>query len=202
MKNLLLISTILSIFCSTVYGVSIYSEDFSTDATSMFTPVADANNAEASLTYNPGGFAELSGIHNGTGAGKAYIWLANVAVPALSAEDVTISFDAKLSGSLVGSALHFLSDNPGSGFTPKFDFQNLGINELTWTTVEHTISGITPGHTNIQMQFQIAAGAFEGAGGTLLLDNINVSQVPEPSTYALIAGFATFLFVALRRKLK
>ena len=28
----------------------------------MFTPVADANNAEASLTYNPSGFAELSGI--------------------------------------------------------------------------------------------------------------------------------------------
>ena len=51
MKNLLLISTILSIFCSTVYGVSIYSEDFSTDATSMFTPVADSNNAK-SLTYN------------------------------------------------------------------------------------------------------------------------------------------------------
>ena len=60
---------------------------------------------------------------------------------ALSAEDVTISFDAKLSGPLVGSALHFLSDNPGYGLvTPKFDFQNLGINESTWTTVEHTIS--------------------------------------------------------------
>ena len=143
MKNLLLI-TLFTVFGSSMYAVSIFSEDFSTDATSMFTPVADANNAEASLTHNAGGFAELSGIHDGTGAGKAYIWLANVAVPALSAEDVTISFDAKLSGPLVGSALHFLSDNPGSGFTPKFDFQNLGINDATWTTVEHTISGITP----------------------------------------------------------
>ena len=47
---------------------------------------------------------------------------------------------------------------------------------------------ITPGHTNIQMQFQIAAGAFEGAGGTLLLDNIIVSQVPVHVYYALILG--------------
>lgn len=31
-------------------------------------------------------------------------------------------------------------------------------------------------------------------------DNISVSAVPEPSTYALIAGFAAFLFVAIRRR--
>ena len=31
-------------------------------------------------------------------------------------------------------------------------------------------------------------------------DNISVSAVPEPSTYALLAGFAAFLFVAIRRR--
>ena len=31
-------------------------------------------------------------------------------------------------------------------------------------------------------------------------DNIQVSAVPEPSTYALLAGFAAFLFVAIRRR--
>ena len=31
-------------------------------------------------------------------------------------------------------------------------------------------------------------------------DNISVSAVPEPSTYALIAGFAAFVFVAIRRR--
>ena len=128
--------------------------------------------------------------------------VANVGVPALSAEDVTISFDLKYDGPMVGAGVHFLTDNPGSGFTPLFDMQTLGINESTWTTVEHTISGINPGHTNIQMQFQLTAGAFAGAGGTLLLDNINVSQFPEPSTHALIAGFAVFAFVAIRRKIK
>ena len=201
MKNLLLI-TMLAVFGSSMYAVSIYSEDFSTDTSSMFTPVANAGDAEASLTHNAGGFLELSAVNPDEGIGKAYIWLANVGVPALSAEDVTISFDLKYDGPMVGAGVHFLTDNPGSGFTPLFDMQTLGINDSTWTTVEHTISGINPGHTNIQMQFQLAAGAFAGAGGTLLLDNINVSQVPEPSTYALIAGFVTFAFEALRRKLK
>ncbi|MAI44271.1 MAG: hypothetical protein CML09_06275 [Puniceicoccaceae bacterium] len=33
-----------------------------------------------------------------------------------------------------------------------------------------------------------------------VIDNVSISAVPEPSTYALIAGFATFLFVAIRRR--
>ena len=37
--------------------------------------------------------------------------------------------------------------------------------------------------------------------GTTALGNAQLSQVvPEPSTYALIAGFAAFLFVAIRRR--
>ena len=37
-------------------------------------------------------------------------------------------------------------------------------------------------------------------GNGVWSDNISVSAVPEPSTYALIAGFAAFLFVAIRRR--
>jgi hypothetical protein len=33
-----------------------------------------------------------------------------------------------------------------------------------------------------------------------VIDNVSISAVPEPSTYALIAGFAAFLFVAIRRR--
>lgn len=31
-------------------------------------------------------------------------------------------------------------------------------------------------------------------------DSISISAVPEPSTYALLVGFATFLFVAIKRR--
>lgn len=39
-----------------------------------------------------------------------------------------------------------------------------------------------------------------GAGDTVAGTLSGVSVVPEPSTYALIAGFAAFLFVAIRRR--
>ena len=41
----------------------------------MFTPVANAGDAEASMTYNAGGFLEFSGVNPSDGVGKAYIWL-------------------------------------------------------------------------------------------------------------------------------
>ena len=36
--------------------------------------------------------------------------------------------------------------------------------------------------------------------GTTALNGLGLSVVPEPSTYALLAGFAAFLFVAIRRR--
>lgn len=207
MKNLnLLLISLSSLSFGNIYAAEIFRMDFATDTSSEFSPVADATNAEASLAYkstggNFGGALTLTGVNPADGIGKSYIWLANMAVPALSAEDVTISFDMKYDTPINNSAIHFLTSNPGALNQNMFDLQNQGINENTWTTISHTISGITPGNTNIQMQFQIAAGAIAGAGGSLLLDNIIISQVPEPSTYALIAGFVAFSLITIRRKL-
>ena len=41
---------------------------------------------------------------------------------------------------------------------------------------------------------------FNWSKSAIVVDDINVSAVPEPSTYALLAGFAAFLFVAIRRR--
>lgn len=202
MKNLLLI-TLLTFSSLTMYAEIIFKMDFSTDTTSVFSPIGDANNGEATFSYNVAEEAfSLSGVNQSDSIGKAYIALANFEVPALSAEDVSISYDLKYDGPMIGSAIHFSSDNPGAAFFQALDLHTQNINENTWTSFEHTISDITPGHTGFQAQFQIAAGAFSGAGGTLLIDNIAISQVPEPSTYALIAGFVVFAFVSIRRKLK
>lgn len=186
---------------------TLFTIDFSTDTTGEWSTVANAADPEASISWNStggvsGGALELSGVNPNAGVGKAYIWEANVDLGSAytTVQDITLTFDVKLTQPLVGTALHFLSNNPGSGDTPKFNFQNEGVNETDWTTITHTISGMTAGHNNLQMQFQIAAGAVSGHGGGMLLDNIVASVVPEPSTYAFCFGLLTLGFVALRRR--
>ena len=54
------------------------------------------------------------------------------------------------------------------------------------------------------IQFRIYGWGGTNAGGTLRLDDLSVSgtaaAVPEPSTYALLGGFAALCLVAYRRK--
>jgi hypothetical protein len=199
MKNLLLI-LLLFLSWGTTYAINIFSMDFSSDTTSAFSAAGDTGDMTLSWNSSEGALS-IKGVNSADNIGKAYIGLANFAVPPLSAEGVTITYDLKYDGPMANAAIHFLSGNPGAAFFQALDLHTQGINENTWTSFEHTISGITPGHTGFQAQFQIAAGAIPGAGGTLLVDKIVISQVPEPSTYALIAGLAIFVPVALRRKL-
>jgi len=46
----------------------------------------------------------------------------------------------------------------------------------------------------------VAFDMVTGGGGDPLAGTLTSFAVPEPSTYALIAGFAAFLFVAIRRR--
>ena len=50
------------------------------------------------------------------------------------------------------------------------------------------------------LQFGLFTESQNYADTGVYADNISVSAVPEPSTYALLAGFAAFLFVAIRRR--
>ena len=50
------------------------------------------------------------------------------------------------------------------------------------------------------LQFGLYNESQNYSGNGTWTDNISVSAVPEPSTYALMAGFAAFLFVAIRRR--
>lgn len=75
---------------------------------------------------------------------------------------------------------------------------------LTWTTLT-TGSGLTS-ITGFQMKIMNGEGVWgtDTSGGAtgnwVAVDNIALSTVPEPSTYALLIGFSAFLFVAIRKR--
>ena len=83
----------------------------------------------------------------------------------------TLTFDLKTSGALVGAALHL---QEFAGTSNVFDLQTQGLNDATWTSYSIDLSGIT-GDGVFRMHFNIAAGAFAGAGGTVLVDNVVVT---------------------------
>jgi hypothetical protein len=89
---------------------------------------------------------------------------------------------------------------------------SLGVNNdgdstdsLTWTELSSG-TGLTS-ITGFQMKTMNGGGVWgtDASGGStgnwVAVDNISlVTVVPEPSTYALLIGFASFLFVAIRKR--
>lgn len=149
----------------------------------VWTPVADATLPEASIVWNDQGVTtgamEISGSNTSDGIGRAYIFQyvdGNVDYEGNTA--VQLSFDVKLSAPLNGAALHLQTELGSTGTINTFDIQNAGVNADTWTTLTYNYENIGAG-TLFRIHFNIAAGAFIGAGGTVLIDNIRVQALGD-----------------------
>jgi 1,4-alpha-glucan branching enzyme len=143
-----------------------------------WTPVADATLPEASIVWNETGVTtgamEISGSNTSAGIGRAYIFqYVDGNVDYQGASNVELSFDIKLSAPLNGAALHLQTELASTGTINTFDIQNQGVNADTWTTLTFPYQNIGAGNL-FRMHFNIAAGAFVGAGGTILIDNVSV----------------------------
>jgi hypothetical protein len=142
--------------------------------------LTDANSAEGSIAWidgggNDGGAIQFSGS-NTTTDGKAYIFQKTFsALDFADATSVNLTFDVKAGGPLVGAALHLQTNIPGTGVTNNFDLQAQGINESTWTSFSFDFENVAANADNFTIQFNIASGAFVGAGGVVLVDNIHLS---------------------------
>ena len=142
---------------------------------SSWSTVADAILPEASMSWDATGALRLSGSNTATAIGRAYIFeYLNNAVNYNGNSTVQLEFDVKSVGPLVGTALHLLTEFPGTGVTNTFDIQNGGLNENTWTHYTYSFNNVAAA-SNFRMHFNMAAGAFLGAGGTLLVDNIELN---------------------------
>ena len=151
---------------------------------SSWTALADATLPEASMTWDATGALRISGSNTSTAIGKAYIFqYLNNTVNYNGNTTVQLEFDVKSVGALVGTALHLQTEFPGTGVTNTFDIQNAGLNENTWTHYTYTFNNVAAA-SNFRMHFNMAAGAFLGAGGTLLVDNIELNCY----TPVIIAG--------------
>jgi len=162
-------------------GSSIFETGFD-DASSVdnWMRLADANSDEAAIAWISdggveGGAMQVTASNPSDAAGKAYIFQLDVSdVNYDGATDVQLTFDLKLGAPLVAAALHLQTNIPGTGVVNNFDLQNGGLNETTYTSYSFDFSGVDPAGTIFTIHFNFASGAVEGAGGTLLVDNIRL----------------------------
>jgi hypothetical protein len=137
--------------------------------------VADAILPEASMTWDATGALRISGSNTSTAIGKAYIFqYLNNAVNYNGNSTVQLEFDVKSVGALVGAALQLQTEIPGAGVVNNNNLETAGINENTWTHYSYIFNTVSAG-SNFRMHFNMAAGASLGAGGTLLVDNIELN---------------------------
>ncbi|MEX2381336.1 MAG: PEP-CTERM sorting domain-containing protein [Opitutales bacterium] len=200
------IPTILSlgaVICALpAFGQVPFSETFDT-VTSIddWTVAGDAFN-ETSLNWldgggNPGGALEFGGFHTGEGAGRGYsVFHTEEGIDFTGL--TTLSFDARLTAPSVGTNIQMQIGIPGVAPT-WHSLTNSGLSN-DWNTFLYDVSSATPGEGTFRIDFLVAAGAFEGAGATFAADNITLTAVPEPSTYAALFGALALGFAFLRRR--
>jgi hypothetical protein len=112
----------------------------------------------------------------------------------------SFSVTTGVNASAIGSAMYIkLSSAAGDAY----------ITDSTWSVISTATSPATPPLNQALIGSSSIAGnisaADAGLGITVVSGGIGgtgltISVVPEPSTYALIAGFVAFVFVAIRRR--
>ena len=114
----------------------------------------------------------LSGINTADGVGRAYIFqYIDGALAYGGASEATLTFDLKADGALVGTALQLQVEVPGAGTLNFSNLETQGLNDAGWTSYSFDLTGIT-GDGIFRLHFNMAAGAFVGAGGTVMVDNV------------------------------
>ena len=128
---------------------------------------------------NPGGAIKFGGTNPADAAPPALLLTHdNNNFDWKSAATAKLKFDLKIETALSSTAIHLLHETEGQAAGNVFDLQatnkgvdNTTLNETAWTSyeIDLTLSGAASGKLKIEINF--AAGAIQGAGGELLMDN-------------------------------
>lgn len=183
MKNLLLITLVLG-FSSSLFGQTWNA------GTDFGVLVADADAQYSpgfTLTDNP---TSISAVGNDAASSNISLWF---------------NSPVDMSGLATNGAILTFTTNAGHAATTSFSismldsgFNLLGdISGFSFSDPEAVSTTLSSSGLNDVQNMVVNMG---GIGDGVNIDIQSFTIVPEPSTYALIAGFAAFLFVAIRRR--
>jgi hypothetical protein len=203
------------------YGYSYQEADLSSYTNTVLPGVGMGGSQGGQLTL---AFAQVTGrdpFWSGGGIGRTVLSGGFVSAPATGvAANYTASFDVAATGMVGPTASLALRVVFQSG--PSADLVHLGrtvavdgtmttfsfsLDDAGWSVIDakNDWASVSLGLTErVTMQVQIdgAVPVFGIDGGTIFVDNLSLTQVPEPSTYAAIAGGLALLGVALLRRRK
>ncbi|MEO6846748.1 MAG: hypothetical protein ABI443_04900 [Chthoniobacterales bacterium] len=98
------------------------------------------------------------------------------------------------SGVLTLNTFNLQLDYDGSGWTP-------GSNYVLFTYASGSTHTMTPTITNISTGYTITWGSLTDTGSQIVLSNVNIVAIPEPSTaFLLVSSFGGLIVWKLRRK--
>ncbi len=146
-----------------------------------WTKIADATgNANVTIAHSADGGVDGTGaieLAINVDAGGAYILRYQKTVDYAGNAGVRVSYDAKVTSAISGSALHFQSQVPQDGggiiTTNTFDTQNQ-INDTGFITISQDITGVGTG-TDFIIDLNFATGG--AAQGSVLIDNIKIEAI-------------------------
>ena len=221
MKSTLLAITLLAAGIAPAFAqTTIAKWTFETSAPTTpgsFTPeiglgLASGFHAGASTYSSPAGNGSAHSFSSNTWAIGDYYQF-QVSTSGLS--NINVSWD-QISSGTGPKDFSLLYSTDGTNFSTAISSYTVLVNATpnTWSsatpisTSSYTFdfSGLTAINNQAAVYFRLrdfdaisANGGTVAAGGTDRVDNFSVTVIPEPSTYALLAGVATFAIVLRRR---
>lgn len=162
----------------------------STGASANFTSSAFSNDGGYQIGFNPGATATLVSVNE---RNAASVDASNTAL---------FSSNTATTTSLATSSLA-IGATAATPFNVSFSIGRSG----TSYSLSSTINGQTIAFTDTSIsatsfdQFALQySTAAVGTSGTITLDDLNISVIPEPSTFAALAGLGGLGFAAIRRR--
>ena len=180
------------------YVVETYDDALSVERWGGF---VNASEPEAVISWadgagNPDGALSLSAVNASTD-GKNYSFERRYAgFDFEGVTEVLLEFDLRSDGGVpVGTNVQLGAQLPGAGEVIRENLQNDGLSDAAWTTYQVLIENVTAASDTFRFRLSLLAGAFVGAGGTILVDNVRLVEAiqgctnPAASNYDPDANF-------------